>query len=281
MKMIRSSAYLFFITILLFFSSVKAEDNFRVCADPVHPPFSTKQLSGYENKIAALFAEQLNQTVEYTWLPDRIGFIRNTLKAENENGSGFKCDVIMGLPVGSELADTTKAYLHATYILLIVKGRGWDDIVDPAQLAKLSPQRLQNLKIAMFDRGPGTTWLQQNGLLEQGVPYQSMTGDSEHNIAMQIDQDLRKGTIDMVILWGPMAGYVISQSPDNFYITLPMQSTAKIKFDYSIGMAVRPGDKQRKELLNELIDKNQAAINDIISSYHILTLPLEELKDTK
>lgn len=252
----------------------QAEDTFKVCADPVNPPYSTKDQKGYENKIASLLAEQLGQKLEYTWLPDRIGFIRNTLKAENDNGQGYKCDVVIGVPVGSELTDTTKPYLHSSYVLLIAKGRGWDDIKDANQLSQLEPQRQEKLKIAMFDRGPGTEWLQQNGLLEQGVPYQSMTGDSEHNTAMQIGTDLRNGKIDMVILWGPMAAYVQSQDKKISYLAIPMQSTASIKFDYSIAMGVRQSDGKRKQLLNDLIEKNREKIASIIADYHILQLPI-------
>lgn len=251
-----------------------AGDTFRVCADPMNPPYSSKDLSGYENKIAALFAKQLGQQVEYMWLPERIGFIRNTLKAENDNGEGYKCDVVMGVPAGYDLTETTKPYFHSTYVLLIAKGRGWDDITDPAQLVNLPLQRQEALKIAMFDRGPGTEWLQKNGLLEQGVPYQSMTGDSEHNIAMQIDKDLRAGLIDMVILWGPMAGYVAAQSPEGSYGVLEMKSTPEMKFDFSIAMGVRQGDNKRKQQLNELIDKNLQQIQTIIGSYHIPLLPI-------
>lgn len=251
-----------------------AQDKFRVCADPLHPPYSTKEQAGYENKIAALFAKQLGQELEYTWLPERIGFIRNTLKAENDDGQGFKCDVVMGVPAGYDLTDTTKPYFHSTYVLLISKGRGWDDVREAAQLSNLPPAKLEKLKIAMFDRGPGTTWLQENGLLEQGIPYQSMTGDSEHNIAMQIDNDLRKGVIDMVILWGPMAGYVQSQSPKGSYIAIPMQSMPGLKFDFSIAMGIRQGDNARKQQLNELIDKNIDSIHAIISSYGIPSLPI-------
>ncbi|MCQ8105999.1 quinoprotein dehydrogenase-associated putative ABC transporter substrate-binding protein [Methylomonas sp. SURF-2] len=255
-------------------AAVQAEDTFRVCADPMNPPYSSKDLSGYENKIAALFAEQLGQQVEYTWLPERIGFIRNTLKAENDNGEGYKCDVVMGVPAGYDLTDTSKPYFHSSYVLLIAKGRGWDDISDPAQLATLPLARQEAIKIAMFDRGPGTEWLQKNGLLEQGVPYQSMTGDSEHNVAMQIDKDLRAGRIDMVILWGPMAGYVAGQSPAGSYALLEMKSTPEIKFDFSIAMGVRQGDNKRKQQLNELIDKNMPQIQSIISSYRIPLLPI-------
>ena len=259
----------------------QAQDKFKVCADPLHPPYSTKELSGYENKIAALFAEQLGQEVEYTWFPEHMGFIRNTLKAELDNGKGYKCDVVMGLPAGSDIAETTKPYLHSTYELLIAKGRGWDDISDPAQLAQLPLAKQEKVKIAMFDRGPGTTWLQKNGLLEQGIPYQSMTGDSEHNIAMQIDNDLRKGKIDMVILWGPMAAYVQAQSPQDSYIALPMQSSPGMQFDFSIAMAVRQGDNKRKTQLNDLIDKNKEQIQAIIADYGIPMLPITAQAEKK
>lgn len=263
-------------------ATVNAQEKFRVCADPVNPPYSTQDGKGYENKIAALFAEQLGQELEYTWLPDRIGFIRNTLKAENDNGEGFKCDVVMGVPAGFDLTDTTKPYFHSTYVLLIAKGRGWDDIKDSSQLANLALERQEKLKIAMFDRGPGTEWLQRNGLLEQGVPYQSMTGDAEHNTAMQIAQDLHDKKIDMVILWGPMAGYVQSQAKKNSYIAIPMPSSKGLKFDFSIAMGVRQRDGKRKQQLNELIDKNREKIQTIISEYQIPLLPIppqHEVKD--
>ena len=254
--------------------SVHAEETFRVCADPLHPPYSTKSKDGFENKIAELFAKELNQEVEYYWFPQRIGFIRNTLKAQIGDTDQYKCDVVMGLPVGFDFAKTTKPYYHSTYALIIAKGRGWDDITDPAQLANLSLQREESLKIAMFDRGPGTTWLQKSGLLDQGIPYQTMTGDDENNVAMQIEKDLKAGKIDMVILWGPMAGYVTSKSPKGTYVVIPMKSTPGMKFDFSIAMGVRYGDNERQKILEGLIDKNRAQIQSIISEYNVPLLPI-------
>lgn len=254
--------------------SAQSEEKFRVCADPLHPPYSTKAKNGFENKIAELFAKELNQELEYFWFPQRIGFIRNTLRSQYDNSEQYKCDVVMGLPTGFDFAKTTKPYYHSSYVLMIAKGRGWDDITNPAQLTGLSLQREESLKIAMFDRGPGTAWLQKNGLLEQGIPYQSMTGDDEKNVAMQIERDLRAGKIDMVILWGPMAGYVTSQSPKGSYNMIPMQSSPGMKFDFSIAMGVRYGDNKRKAILEELIDKKAAEIQSIISSYNIPLLPI-------
>ena len=197
--------------------SAQAEETFKVCADPLNPPYSTDKQDGFENKIAELFAKKLGQKLEYTWFAQRIGFIRNTLTAPvNEaevDSKNFKCDVVMGVPDGYDLTLNTQPYYQSTYVLLIAKGRGYDDIKDPAQLASLPLAQQEALKIAMFEKGPGTTWLQKNGLLDQGIPYQSMSGDSENNAAMQIDKDLKDKKIDMVILWGPMAAYVATQSP--------------------------------------------------------------------
>jgi quinoprotein dehydrogenase-associated probable ABC transporter substrate-binding protein len=257
-------------------SKVTAKDKFRVCADPLNPPYSTKQQTGYENKIAQLFADQLDQELEYYWFPQRIGFIRNTLKAEIDNTDQFKCDVVMGVPAGFDFAKTTKPYFHSVYTLLIAKGRGWDDITNAEQLANLPLQRQETLKIAMFDRGPGTAWLQKYGLLDQGIPYQSMTGDDKNNVAMQIEKDLKTGKIDMVIVWGPMAGYITTQSPKDSYTMIPMQSTPGMKFDFSMSMAVRYGDNKRKALLDQLIDQNLEQIQSLIRSYNIPVLAIPE-----
>lgn len=258
--------------------TASAEEKFKVCADPLNPPYSTKNKDGFENKIAELFAKELGQTVEYTWFPQRIGFIRNTLTAplkdSDVDSNEYKCDVIMGVPAGYDLTLTTSPYYQSTYVLLIAKGRGWDDITDAAQLVDLPLQRQEALKIAMFDRGPGTTWMQKNGLLDVGIPYQSMSGDYENNVAMQIEKDLKAKKIDMVILWGPMAGYVAAQSPKNSYSMIPMKSTPEMKFDFAMSMGVRNGDKARKEALNKLIADKADEIRAIMSSYHIPLLPL-------
>ena len=250
-----------------------ATEKFRVCADPLNPPYSSKQQDGYENKIASLFAGQLNQELEYFWFPQRIGFVRNSLKAKLDNSDLYKCDVIMGVPAGFDFTATTDAYYRSSYVLLIAKGRGWDELTIPEQLRSLPLNKQAQLKIAMFDRGPGTAWLQDSGLLDQGVPYQTMTGDNENNTTMMIAKELQVGNIDMVILWGPMAGHIISQSPKDYKI-LPMKSSLNMKFDYAMAMGVRYGDNKRKAQLNELIKTNKDKIKAILTSYHVPLLDI-------
>ncbi|MCI0653399.1 MAG: quinoprotein dehydrogenase-associated putative ABC transporter substrate-binding protein [Methylococcaceae bacterium] len=246
-----------------------AEEAFRVCADPRNPPFSNQQLEGFENQIAAMFAEELGQSVEYTWFPQRIGFIRNTLKAKLPDQDIYKCDVVMGIPAESDMTLTTTAYYRSIYGMIFPKGHKLDDIKTPADMTLLAPERRNELKIAMFDRGPGTDWIVKNGFIEQGVPYQSMTGDPDNNTATTMDRDFKAGSIDLAILWGPMAGYLISNSPPGTYTFLPMISTSGMKFDYSMAMGVRYGDKERQARLDELISKKSDEILEILKKHNV------------
>jgi quinoprotein dehydrogenase-associated probable ABC transporter substrate-binding protein len=251
-----------------------ATEKFKVCADPLNPPYSSKNLDGFENKIAQLFAKKLGQELEYTWFPQRIGFVRNTLKAEIEGTDQFKCDVVMGVALGDDLTLNTLPYYHSQYVMLIAKGRGWDTITIPEQLGSLPLASQEKLKIAMFDRSPATDWLQQTNLIEQGIPYQSMSGDDANNTAMMIEQELRNKKVDIAILWGPTAAYVLSKSPKDSYIVLPMASRPNLKFDFSMAMGVRQADKERKALLDKLITENKAEIEAILQSYQVPLLPI-------
>ena len=72
----------------------------RVCADPNSLPQSNDHGEGYENKIAEALAHDLGKKVEYTYFPQRMGFVRNTLRARDDQTQQFKCDVIIGVPKG-------------------------------------------------------------------------------------------------------------------------------------------------------------------------------------
>src|SRR6185312_1564583 len=52
-----------------------------ICAVPRNMPFSDEQGEGFENKLATLLASKPNEPVSYTYYPQVIGFLRNTLNA--------------------------------------------------------------------------------------------------------------------------------------------------------------------------------------------------------
>ena len=254
---------------IIYVAQAGADEKFRVCADPNNPPYSDRKGRGFENKIASLFAKKLGQAIEYTWFPQRMGFIRNTLKKKVGEEERFKCDYVMGVPTGYELTLTTIPYYHSTYALVIAKYRGWDDLKTPRDLANLNSQRKKNLRIAMFDKGPGTAWLHNNGFIENGVPYQTMTGDATMNVALTIEKELKNRVVDMAIVWGPVAGYLVTNSPRDYFALIPMKSQPGLKFDFPMSMGVRYGDKARKEELNGLIRSNAKRIKSIIEKFNV------------
>lgn len=250
-------------------SIAEPQPAFKVCADPNNPPNSTAKGEGFENKIAEMFARELGQKLEYTWFPQRLGFIRNTLKAKLPDSEEYKCDVVMGVPTGFELAATTQPYYRSTYALVYRKGQGLDDLKAPEDLDKLPADQKKKLRIAMFDGAPGTTWLLNHHLLEQGIPYQTMTGDASVNTAQILEKDFQDGKIDMVIIWGPIAGYLITHAPSGTLGMIPMKSEPGLKFDFPMSMGVRFPDKERKAQLEGLIERNADKIQALLLEYKI------------
>lgn len=245
------------------------EQTFKVCADPNNPPLSVKDGSGYENKIAEAIAKDFDQKLDYYWFPQRLGFIRNTLKAKvEEDSKDYKCDVVMGVPTGFEMAATTQPYYRSTYVMVIRKGGLLDAVKAPADLDKLPAEAKVKLRIAMFDGAPGTTWLLNHHLLGQGIPYQSMTGDVNTNTGKILAQDFADGKLDMVIIWGPIAGYLARQQPGAFEL-IPMQSEPGLRFDFPISMGVRFPDKERKEKFDAWIAHNGDRIEAILGEYQV------------
>ena len=242
---------------------------FKVCADPHYLPWSNQAGEGYENRIASLLAGSLNLPVEYTWFPQRMGFIRNTLRARGPDGE-YKCDVVMGLPTGFELAITTKPYYHSTYALVYVKGRGLDEVQSAEDLLALEPARRDEIRFGLAERNPGTVWLAKHGLLDQiEVAYASQHGNPEVHPGQLEQEDLLADKIDATVMWGPIAGHFARSNPDVQVMVIPMASEPGVRLHFGISAGVRFGQKARKEELQKLLDENADAIVAILREHGV------------
>src|SRR5690242_548267 len=141
-----------------------AETTLRVCADPHSMPQSNDRGEGYENKIASALAHDLGKKISYTYFPQRMGFVRNTLRARDEQTQQFKCDLIIGVPKGYELTATTQPYMHSIYALVVPARTKVGKLENAEDLLKLPKEQLQKLRFGMFARTPATDWLLRNGL---------------------------------------------------------------------------------------------------------------------
>ena len=247
---------------------------FRVCADPNNLPFSDRNHHGFENRLAALWADSLGLELEYTWFPQRMGFVRNTLKAKDENGV-FKCDVVMGVAQGFDLLQTTKPYYRSTYALVYARGRGLDDVESGADFLGLDATRKSKLRIGVFDQTPGAVWLARHGLGRQMVPYPAMAGDPQAYPGQVVEQALVNAELDAVVIWGPIAGYFAKRAKSTELVVVPLESEPGIRFDYAISAGVRYGDSEGKRELEQLMDDTAEDIAELLESFNVPLLELE------
>ena len=242
----------------------------RVCADPANLPLSNTRGEGYENKIAELLARDLKRRVEFTFFPQRMGFVRNTLRAKDDATQQFKCDVIIGVPKGFELTATTQPYMRSTYALVFKSRADLAQLETPEDLLKLPPPQLQALRIGVFGRSPGADWLLRNGLLARAVFYAPQSGDPAESTAHVVEQDLLEGKTDLAIVWGPIAGFLVGQhAAAPAWRALPFKPDPTIKFDYEISMGVRFGEKEWKETLDQWIRTHHDEVRSILAGYNV------------
>jgi quinoprotein dehydrogenase-associated probable ABC transporter substrate-binding protein len=251
--------------------SAQGDGALRVCADPHSMPQSNDRGEGYENKIAEALAHDLGKKVEYTYFPQRMGFVRNTLRARDEQTLQFKCDVIIGVPKGYDVTATTKPYMHSIYALVLRPRADLKDLKTADDLLRLPPAKLHTLHIGMFAQTPASDWVLKNGLIDQAVMYPAQSGDPNETPDTIVERDLASGKIDVAVVWGPVAGFIVSRhgSGSDGWTTVPFKPDPQIKFDYEISMGLRQGEKEWQKTLDDWISAHQTEITQILTAYHI------------
>jgi quinoprotein dehydrogenase-associated probable ABC transporter substrate-binding protein len=227
---------------------------FRVCADPHNLPFSDEQGEGLENKLAQLFAQKLNEPVQYTYFPQVMGFVRNTLNA-------LRCDVIMGTAVGDTLVQTTSPYYRTTYALVFRPDSGLDGV------ESLGDPRLRGKHIGIVAGTPPATILTEDGLMAEAKPYPLTVDTRATSSPQMMTDDIAAGRIDAGVLWGPMAGYFALHATPHLTVVPLLKDGSHM--DFRIAMGVRRSDQDWKRKLNRLIADAQPEIDRILAEYGV------------
>ncbi len=247
----------------------RAAREFRVCADPNNLPFSNKGGEGFENRIAELFARDLDATVTYDWLAMQRGFSRKTLKT----GS---CDVIMGVPAHYDPVLTTKPYYRTTYVFVYRAEGG-------PRITSLDDPALKHAKIGIhvigddYENTPPAQALAMRGIISNVKGYRIVDDYSKPNPPSHIIDAVARGEIDVAIVYGPFAGYFAPKEPVKLAVVPVSQEVDSISgmpFTYEIAMGVRKDDSRRAAMLDSLIDRERPAIDSLLERYGVPTLPI-------
>jgi len=232
----------------------------RVCADPNNLPFSNQAGEGFENRLAAILAEAMDETLEFTWWAQRRGFMRNTLAAG-------RCDVVMGAPAGYGQALTTRPYYRSSYVFVYRKDRHY-------RLHALDDPRLASLKIGVHvignDNPPPAMLLARRGITDNVVGY-SIYGDyRDANPPAALVNAVARGDIDVAIAWGPMAGYFAQHAATPLEVVpVDQPADATWPMQFSIALAVRRNDRELRQRLDAILQRKQPHIDALLRQYGV------------
>jgi mxaJ protein len=229
----------------------------RVCADPNNLPFSNGRLEGFENRIAALVADELGATVHYTWWAQRRGFIRNTLRAG-------KCDVVMGAPRDWDEVATTRPYYRSTYVFVYRSDAGLD-------IHSLDDPVLRRVRIGVHTIGdayhntpPGHA-LARRGIVHNVAGY-SIYGDySAENPPIRLIEAVAARAIDVAVVWGPFTGRAAERlGAPLTVVPISPELEPPFPFAYDIAIGVAKNNNALKEELDTAVERRGPEIRRIL-----------------
>ena len=240
-----------------------AKPPLRICADPDNAPYSVRDGSGFDNRIAALLARQIGRKPVFVWARERRGFIRERF---NKNA----CDVLMGVPVGMRSVLATTPYYRSTYVF-VTRAR------DRMQLASFSDpkpdHRMIGLQIMEEDLSPPSLPLIRNGHAAQLVGFESFGAH-----ATEILRAVEDRKIDVAVVWGPLAGFYARRKGGLELKPVSPQMDAGVPFTFALAAGVHKQDSHLRDELDAAIRAKRADILHILASYHVPLLPLDQDK---
>ncbi|MGU3360963.1 rare earth element methanol dehydrogenase accessory protein XoxJ [Methylobacterium sp. M6A4_1b] len=239
-------------------------DTLRVCGDPGNMPFSERKEDGFENRIAAIIADELKVKIRYYWLTQGPGFVRNTL------GTGL-CDIIIGSAAGGELVQHSNPYYRSAYTLVTRMGE-FDGVT------RLDDPKLKGKSIGVIGGTPPVNRMGEVGLvsaMKAYAPYQLDPARKHQTVSAEVIADLAEKRIDAAILWGPAAGWLARRSGVPMAVVPLLQEPDRPPLTFRIALGVRLEENDWKRTLNTILRKRRADIEKVLRDYDVPLLEEE------
>jgi mxaJ protein len=234
-----------------------------VCVDPNNLPFSSRDGSGFENKLAELVAKDMGVRLRYVWWAQRRGYVRNTL-------TEAKCDLWPGVASGLERVLTTKPYYRSTYVFVSRAESKLDGLtLDDPRLRQV-PVGVQMIGNDAMNTPPAHA-LARRGIV-QNVRGYSVYGDYERpNPPARIVAAVATGEIEVGLIWGPLAGYFANRAPTRLRIepVTPAVDAGVWPMAYDISMGISRSEPRLRARIDEILSTDKSVIEKILDAYHV------------
>jgi mxaJ protein len=234
----------------------------RVCADPNNMPFSSRDQTGFENRIAALVARDLSARLTFVWQRMGRGFVREYLDKA-------RCDLLIGVPTNFRPVLTTSPYYRSTYVFVSRQNE--------PELSLDSPElhgRKIGVQVLEEEYTPPGEALARRGLQSAIVGFDTIGDGADSIVRAVADQK-----VDIAIVWGPAAGYFAKEFGHNLRVTPvePEVDPPGLPFTFAISMGVRKGDVALRDQVEKILQNRRADIRAILDDFGVPQLPLASL----
>lgn len=233
----------------------------RVCADPDNLPYANSTGEGFDNAIAELLARELGRTVEYSWQPQRRGYVRTTIHAR-------VCDVLMNVPTALERLRTTRPYYRSTYVFVTRRDRGLN-------VRSHRDPRLDSLRVGVAIAGeeyiPPPALAVAARQFASRLRDSTIYDDSHARPRRSIFGAVVRREIDVAVVWGPLAGYYAARErvPLNIVPIQAGRGEDVVPFAFDMSVGVREEDAPLHAELDAAIARRAADIYEILRRYGV------------
>lgn len=238
----------------------------RVCASANQLPYSAKDGSGFENKIAFAVAEAAGRTPQFVWSEKpAIYLVRDFLDKK-------LCDVIVGVDTDDSRILTTKPYYRAGYVFIARADRNID-------IHSWNDPRIRDFKhIAVGFGTPAEEMLKEIGKYDDEFNYEKSLVNfrSARNEYVQVAPsrmvaEVADGNAEIAVGFAPEVARYVEQSKVPLRMTAVDDDTVRSTgeripeaFDQSMG--VRKDDTDLRSALDAALVKDRSQINDILKA---------------
>jgi len=248
-------------------ATAAASDNsvLRVCAAANEAPYSVKDESGFENKIAKILADAIGRKVEFVWSPKpAIYAVRDQLDKK-------LCDIVIGTDTGDERVLTSKPYYRAPYVFIIrkdspLKVENWD-----------SPDLAKAGKIGFVPGTPASVMMEKEDLYNDSINYASSLTNfkDRRNAYTRIPPDrmvneVADQTAGLAVAFAPEVARYVKANDALKLIVIPDNNVRsdgmKVPFHFDQSFAVRKDDTALLAAINDALPKVQSKIEDVLKA---------------
>jgi mxaJ protein len=235
----------------------------RICASEVEAPYSAKDGSGFENKVAAALAKAMDKKPVFVWTSQpAIYLVRDLLDKQ-------LCDVVIGLDAGDERVLTTTPYYRTGYVFVTradakLKVESW-----------ASEDLYKAGHIGIVPGTPAQAMMEKLGLFNTHFNYIHSLTDflDRRNRYTRTDprrmvREVKEGKAEVAIHFAPDVARYVKADKDLKLTLIPDDNMSadgkKIPHHFDQSIAVRKGDTQPLAEIEAALAKAKPEIESIL-----------------